>query len=80
LIVNLQSKSWKFLVAADHVAVNAVVAQGAEFIFILFIVLLVIALFVENMRAVVADHSLVISYRMVADVANQVADMSMVLK
>jgi hypothetical protein len=48
------------LIIADHVAINAVEAEGAQLVLILFIVLLVVALFMENVGAVIAHHSLVV--------------------
>jgi hypothetical protein len=79
LIIKLKPVSGQVLVIAYHKAIYAVKAHWTEFIFVLFIVLLVVALFMKDMGAVVTYHSFVIGNRMVAKIAYQIADVTMKL-
>lgn len=66
LVIELKPVPGQLLIAAYHIAIDAVKAQGAEFILIFLIVLLIVALFMKNMGAVIADHSFVVGDGMAA--------------
>jgi hypothetical protein len=79
LFVYLKPVSGQFLVVAYHVTIYTVKAQWTELVFILFVVLLIVALLVKDMCTIVTYHSFVIGDGMVAEVANQIADVTMKL-
>ena len=79
MVIKLKPVSRQLLITADHITIYAVKAHRAKFILILFIVLLVVALFMKDMGAVVTYHSFVIGNWMVAKIAYQIADVTMKL-
>jgi hypothetical protein len=79
VFVDFQSIPFYLIVPADHITINVVKTNGAELIFVLLVILLIVALLVKDVRAVVADHAFVDGYGVAAAVADQIADMSVVL-
>jgi hypothetical protein len=80
LLINFKPISWYLvLITAYHIAVDTVEAKWAKFISIFFIVVFVIALFVENMIAMVANHPLVYCNCIIADITILITNMSLIL-
>lgn len=79
IFVYLQSISFYFIVAADHITINVIKANWAELIFVFFIILLVVALFMKDMRTVITDHPLVDCYWVITTITYQIANMPMIL-
>lgn len=79
VLVHLESISLYFIVPTYHIAIDTVETNRTKLVFTLLIILLIVTLFMENMRTGITDHSLIYCYRVTANTANQVTNMTMML-